>query len=90
MSEIMISPDEVEAKAAEMQNLTKQMKGKVEEVHTTARSLKEIWQDKAQENFEGDFNKLAQSFTGFIEEIPAFIKQAEAHADAMRRVGQNG
>lgn len=90
MSEIMINPDEVEAKAAEMKNLAEQMKKKAEEVHTTAKSLKEVWQDEAQESFEGDFNKLSQSFTGLIGEIPAFIKQANAHAEAMRQAGKNG
>ena len=89
MSEIMINPDQVEAKAAEMENLAKQMKNKAENVNTTAKSLKKVWQDEAQESFEGDFNKLSQSFTGLIDEISTFIKQANAHAEAMRNAGKN-
>lgn len=87
MSEIMINPDEVEAKAGEMKKLTADLKSKVEEIHTTATSLKNVWQDQAQETFEGDFNKLTQSFEGFIDEVPNFINQANVHADNMRKIG---
>ena len=89
MSEIMINPEEVEAKAAEMKQLTAQMKSKVEEVHATANSLKSVWQDVSMEGFEGDFTKLTQSFAGFLEEVPTFINQANQHAEDMRKIGQN-
>lgn len=90
MSEVLINPDQVVAKANDLNAMAKQMKAKVEEVHALAQSMKAVWQDTAQENYESDFAKLSEGFTSFINSIPEFTSQAEAHAELMRRIGQNG
>lgn len=89
MSEVMINPDQVDKKANEIETLAKTMKAKVEEVHTLAVSLKEVWQDEAQEEFETSFTKLSNSFEEFISAIPGYAAQAHNHADIMRRTGKN-
>lgn len=90
MSEILINPDQVVSTVETLNALTKQMRAKVEQVHGLAKSMKESWQDTAQENYEGDFAKLSQSFESFSDSIPEFTSQARAHAELMRAVGQNG
>lgn len=90
MSEVLINPDQVVAKANDLNSLAKRMKAKVDEVHSLAKSMGTVWKDTAQENFERDFSKLSGSFTSFIEAIPEFTSQAEAHAELMRTIGQNG
>lgn len=90
MSEILINPDQVEQKASEMEKLVKNLKLKIEEVNGTATSLKEVWQDTVQENYESDFTRLSQNFHTLTDSLPAYIAQAHNHADIMRRLGQNG
>lgn len=90
MSEVLINPDSVVEKVEGLDSLTKRMKTKVEEVHSLAKSMKESWQDTVQENYESDFAKLSQSFESFADSIPEFTRQAQSHAELMRKVGQNG
>lgn len=90
MSEVLINPDQVVSKVESLDALTKRMKAKVEEVHGLAKSIKESWQDTAQENFEADFSKLSQGFESFSDALPEFTQQAQSHAELMRSVGQNG
>lgn len=90
MSEVLINPDSVKEKVANLDSLAKRMKTKVEEVHSLAKSMKESWQDTVQENYESDFAKLSQSFESFADSIPEFTRQAQFHAELMRKIGQNG
>lgn len=90
MSEVLINPDQVVAKANELNSLAKKMTAKVDEVHGLAQSMSAVWQDTAQEHYESDFAKLSSGFTSFIESIPEFTSQAEAHAELMRAIGRNG
>lgn len=85
----LINPDQVEAKADSMESLTRNMRAKVEQVHSLAKSMKEVWQDTAQEDYEADFTKLSQGFESFAEAIPEFIQRARSHADLMRKVGKS-
>lgn len=90
MSEVMINPNQVEEKAANMETLAKSMQAKVQEVHNLAGRLKEVWQDEVHEEFESSFTKLSASFEELINAIPGYANLAKSHAERMRQIGQNG
>ena len=88
MSEIKITPQALISLADEVDGKAKVMKAKLQEAHTLAKSLQNVWQDTAQEEYDKEFAKLSSNFDEYLASLPGFVQQAKDHAQAMINVGK--
>lgn len=74
MAEILVTAATVRSKAAELQNLNEQFKGKVSELENQEASLNSMWEGEANTAFHNAFMRDKSQMTNFYNLINQYIQ----------------
>lgn len=83
MAQILVTPDTLRGKAADVRNLKGQHDDVIARLKSLVSSLNETWQGNAQTEFVTSFEGMNTTFAQFSELLDNYAKEMERFANKM-------
>lgn len=88
MAMIRVTPDLLEAKAAEVRNLKAEHDEVMAKMTALVHALDEIWQGEAQTAFVAKFDGMQSTFTNFSEMLDNYASMMDTSAKTLREADE--
>lgn len=83
MAQILVNPETLRAKAADVRNYRSQHDEVIARLKTLVNGLSETWQGNAQTAFVSNFEGMQSTFVQFSELLEGYAKSMETFANKM-------